>query len=200
MIGGTLYQTEGSQYDLEDLRRLAANLGLEGRVGFTGFVDEPAAAMRALDVVVHASTQPEPFGLVIAEAMACGRAVVVSGGGGAAELVRPGEDALVHEAGRASALAERIGELARDSALGARAEQSARQRFARAARGSTSADLPPALGQGRPARGQHLSAGIVTAGLETVVATFVRFKRRTPSGVRAVLCGPGARRLAENSD
>jgi len=62
--------------------------------------------------------------------------VVVSGGGGAAELVRPGEDALVHEAGRASALAERIGELARDSALraalGARAEQSARQRFARA--------------------------------------------------------------------
>ena len=199
MIGGTLYQTEGSQYDLEDLRRLAANLGLEGRVGFTGFVDEPAAAMRALDVVVHASTQPEPFGLVIAEAMACGRAVVVSGGG-AAELVRPGEDALVHEAGRASALAERIGELARDSALGARAEQSARQRFARAARGSTSADLPPALGQGRPARGQHLSAGIVTAGLETVVATFVRFKRRTPSGVRAVLCGPGARRLAENSD
>jgi len=126
--------------------------------------------------------------------------VVVSGGGGAAELVRPGEDALVHEAGRASALAERIGELARDSALGARAEQSARQRFARAARGSTSADLPPALGQGRPARGRHLSAGIVTAGLETVVATFVRFKRRTPSGVRAVLCGPGARRLAENSD
>ena len=73
MIGGTLYQTEGSQYDLEDLRRLAANLGLEGRVGFTGFVDEPAAAMRALDVVVHASTQPEPFGLVIAEAMAGGR-------------------------------------------------------------------------------------------------------------------------------
>jgi glycosyltransferase involved in cell wall biosynthesis len=117
VIGGTLYQTEGSQYDLGDLRRLAASLGLEGRVGFTGFVEEPAAAMRALDVVVHASTQPEPFGLVIAEAMACGRAVVVSGGGGAAELVRPGADALVHEAGRASALAERIGELARDPAL-----------------------------------------------------------------------------------
>ena len=136
VIGGTLYQTEGSQYELGDLRRLAASLGLESHVGFTGFVDEPAAAMRALDVVVHASTQPEPFGLVIAEAMACGRVVVVSGGGGAAELVRPGEDALVHEAGRASALAERIGELARDpalrAALGARAEQSARRRFARA--------------------------------------------------------------------
>jgi glycosyltransferase involved in cell wall biosynthesis len=136
VIGGTLYQTEGSQFDLGDLRRLAANLGLDGRVGFTGFVDEPAAAMRALGVVVHASTQPEPFGLVIAETMACGRAVVVSGGGGAAELVSPGEDALVRDAGRASALAERIGELARDpalrTALGVRAEQSARRRFARA--------------------------------------------------------------------
>jgi glycosyltransferase involved in cell wall biosynthesis len=205
VIGGTLYQTEGSQYDLGDPRRLAANLGLDGRVGFTGFVDEPAAAMRALDVVVHASTQPEPFGLVIAEAMACGRAVVVSGGGGAAERVRPGEDALVHEAGRASALAERIGELARNPALRrsagrARGAIGAPALRAGAARGSTSADLPPALGQGCPARGRHLSAGIFTAGLETVVATFVRFKRRTRSGVRTVLCGPGARRLAENSD
>jgi glycosyltransferase involved in cell wall biosynthesis len=136
VIGGALYETEGSQYDLEDLRALAGRLGLAGRVGFTGFVDDAAAAMRALDVVVHASTQPEPFGLVIAEAMACGRAVIVSRGGGAAEIVTPGEDALVHEAGCAYALAGRMVELARDpalrAALGARAAESARARFARA--------------------------------------------------------------------
>jgi glycosyltransferase involved in cell wall biosynthesis len=47
----------------------------------------PADAMRALDVVVHASTDPEPFGLVVAEAMACGRAVTTSGTGGASELI-----------------------------------------------------------------------------------------------------------------
>ncbi|MGH7915738.1 MAG: glycosyltransferase family 4 protein [Candidatus Binataceae bacterium] len=135
VIGGALYETDGSQYDLEELRGLARRLGLIRRVGFTGFVDDAAAAMRALDVVVHASTQPEPFGLVIAEAMACGRAVVVSRGGGAAEIVTPGEDALVHEAGCISSLAGRMGELARDPALratlGARAAQSARRRFAR---------------------------------------------------------------------
>ena len=34
--------------------------------------------MRALDIVVHASTDSEAFGLVIAEAMACGRAVACS--------------------------------------------------------------------------------------------------------------------------
>lgn len=135
VIGGALYETEGSQYDLAQLRGAAARLGLADRLGFTGFVDDAAAAMRALDIVVHASTQPEPFGLVIAEAMACGRAVVVSRGGGAAEIVTPGTDALVHESGCVPALAERMGELARDpalrAALGRAAAQSAQRRFAR---------------------------------------------------------------------
>ena len=54
--------------------QLARSLGVADRVGFTGFVHSPEATFRALDVVVHASTAPEPFGLVIAEAMACGRA------------------------------------------------------------------------------------------------------------------------------
>jgi glycosyltransferase involved in cell wall biosynthesis len=135
LIGGALYETDGSQYQLDDLRRLVAELDLRGRVGFTGFVDDVPAAMRALDAVVHASTRPEPFGLVIAEAMACGRAVVVSEGGGASEIIAPGEDALTHQAGSVSALAERIAELARNPALratlGGRAACSARRRFAR---------------------------------------------------------------------
>ena len=46
------------------------------------------------DVVVHASTQPEPFGLTIVEAMACGRATVVAKAGGAGELFTDGEDAV----------------------------------------------------------------------------------------------------------
>jgi glycosyltransferase involved in cell wall biosynthesis len=67
--------------------------------------------------------------------MACGRAVVISWAGGAAEIVTPGEDALVHEPGCVPELAERMGELVRDpalrAALGAKAAQSARRRFAR---------------------------------------------------------------------
>ncbi len=135
VVGGALYQTAGSQHSVAELRRMAQRMGLGDRVGFTGFVDDAAAAMRALDVVVHASTQPEPFGLVIAEAMACGRALVVSKGGGAAEIVTAGEDALVHEPGSVVELAARVSELVRDpalrAALGARAVRSARRRFAR---------------------------------------------------------------------
>ena len=60
---------------------------------------------RALDVVVHASTKPEPFGRVIVEAMSCGRAVVVAKDGGAAELFEDGVSALASPPGDASALA-----------------------------------------------------------------------------------------------
>ena len=63
----------GSQVSIEELREASTRLGLTGRVGFTGFIDDPAPAIRALDVLVHASTEPEPFGLAIAEGMACGR-------------------------------------------------------------------------------------------------------------------------------
>ena len=120
VIGDALYQTEGSQTSLVELRDIAQRLGISSRVGFTGFVPEPASAMRALNIVVHASTQPEPFGLVIIEAMACGRAVVVSEAGGAAELIDVGVNALSHTPGDAAQLAERITQLAGDSELRAR--------------------------------------------------------------------------------
>lgn len=116
-IGGALYQTNGSQYAPEELRAIAARLGVSDRIGFTGFVAEPASALRALDIVVHASTEPEPFGLVIAEAMACGKAVVASAGGGAAEIISEGETALAHRPGDAAGLAHSIAVLVKDSEL-----------------------------------------------------------------------------------
>jgi len=126
IVGDAMYQTEGSQYSLDELRQLARSLGIDDRVGFTGFVHTPEATFRALHVVVHASTAPEPFGLVIAEAMACGRAVIVSNAGGAAEIVTPGVDALVHAPGDAGDLSTQIAALAGDAELRARLGHAAR--------------------------------------------------------------------------
>jgi glycosyltransferase involved in cell wall biosynthesis len=85
--------------------------------------------------VVHASTEPEPFGLVIAEAMACGKAVIVSNCGGASELVRDRVNALTHTPGDATGLAALIHELAETprlrSQLGEAARRTAEQRFDR---------------------------------------------------------------------
>ena len=139
VIGDGLYQTDCSQRSLAELKATARQLGISERVGFTGFVDQPAAAMRALDIVVHASTEPEPFGLVIIEAMACGRAVIVSEAGGATELIQTKRDtnsainALGHAPGDAKLLAERITQLATDPQLRARLGEAGRatveQRF-----------------------------------------------------------------------
>jgi glycosyltransferase involved in cell wall biosynthesis len=115
IIGGPIYQTGASQFSLAELREMAAHRQLGTRVGFTGRVDDVPAVLRALDVVVHASVEPEPFGLVIAEAMACGRPAIVSRAGGAVEIAQAG--AVFHAPGNAAELAECIDRLARDSAL-----------------------------------------------------------------------------------
>lgn len=135
VIGGALYETRGSEFSPEGLRALAAELGVRDIVGFTGFVEEPASAMRALDVVVHATVVPEPFGLVVAEGMACGRAVITSAAGGAGEIVHEGEDALVHVPGSVDGLAAAIHRLVIDRELrilvGTGGRRSAEQRFDR---------------------------------------------------------------------
>jgi glycosyltransferase involved in cell wall biosynthesis len=117
IIGGPIYQTDGSQWSALELRQEAERLGLSGKVGFTGFLEHAPAAMRCLDVIVHASTQPEPFGMVIIEGMACGKAVIASQGGGAAELFIDGENALAHPPGDSAELALQIERLSRDGEL-----------------------------------------------------------------------------------
>jgi glycosyltransferase involved in cell wall biosynthesis len=143
VIGGPIYETAASQFTLEELRAVATRLGVE--VGFTGFVRDVPAAMRALDIVVHASTAPEPFGLVIAEALACGRAVLTNALGGAGELIREGHDALIWRAGDPRSLADAITRLALDAPLRQRLRAAGRataeRRFARARMGRELAEI-----------------------------------------------------------
>ena len=135
VIGGPIYRTSGSQFSSTELIDLAHQGGIADVVGLIPFQHDPAPVYRALDVVVHASTQPEPFGRTIAEAMSCGRAVVVSNEGGAAELVRDGHDAVAFRPRDANSLAESILGLLEDAALrarlGAAARRTAVERFDR---------------------------------------------------------------------
>ena len=130
VVGGPVYATAGSQRTTEELRAVARSLGILERTGFTGFVEDVPAAMRALDIVVHASTEPEPFGLVIAQAMACARAVVISEAGGAAELVEPEISALTHRPGDAAGLALAMGRLIASAELRARLGEAGRRQAA----------------------------------------------------------------------
>jgi glycosyltransferase involved in cell wall biosynthesis len=132
IVGGPVYRSAAAQVQVDDLRRLAQSMGVSAHLGFVPFQPDPAPVYRALDVVVHASTSPEPFGLVVAEAMACGRAVVATTLGGVAEVA--GQDvASLHTAGDVEDLARAIDRCARDAhlraTLGAAARARAEQQF-----------------------------------------------------------------------
>jgi glycosyltransferase involved in cell wall biosynthesis len=135
IVGGPIYVTAGSQFTGDELERRAAANGLAGRVGFIPFQPDPADVYRMLDVVVHASVRPEPFGLTIVEAMSCGKAVVVAAAGGAQELFTPDYDGVGHSPGDATGLAGAVTRLAGDPALrarlGANARETAVARFSR---------------------------------------------------------------------
>ncbi len=135
IIGGAIYTTRGSQFSEDELRGIAQRLGIATYVGFIGFQKNTAPMFRALDVVVHASTMPEPFGLTIAEGMSCARAVIVSEAGGAAELFTSGHDALGFVPRDARSLKDAMQKLIEDldfrSAIAGRARQTVLTRFDR---------------------------------------------------------------------
>jgi glycosyltransferase involved in cell wall biosynthesis len=108
IIGAPIYSTSGSQFSLPELQALTSDLGIANKIKFLGFQANMADIYLWLDIVVHASTEPEPFGYTIAEAMACGRPVIVSRAGGAAELFLNDVEAVAVTPGDAMNLAVTI--------------------------------------------------------------------------------------------
>jgi glycosyltransferase involved in cell wall biosynthesis len=106
------------------------------KVSFVGSIPyfELLDRYRAADVFVFPSVWNEPFGLPVAEAMACGVPVVATRSGGIVEIVEDGETGLLVERGNAAELAGAIGSLladdARRVAMGRAAAQRANEVFA----------------------------------------------------------------------
>jgi glycosyltransferase involved in cell wall biosynthesis len=135
VIGGPIYDTASSQYRQEELRGMAKELGIEDCVSFVPFHQHIEDVYRALDIVVHASSRPEPFGRTIAEAMATGKPLVASRDSGAAELFVDGIDAIATPSRDAHLLADAIGGLIADpdrrQVVGRAARAAAIERFSR---------------------------------------------------------------------
>ena len=134
IVGGPIYETGAKgQFSASEMQELTRDLRESGHLGLVPFHTNPAEVHRALDVVVHASTRSEPFGRTIVEAMACGRAAIVSRDGGARELFRHECDALGFEPGDSAALAANIFRLVADdglrSSLGKRGRETVIERF-----------------------------------------------------------------------
>ena len=103
---------------LEQLKADAGRL-LGDRARFAGRIEDIPATLRALDVVVNASTA-EPFGLGVLEAQATGRPVVATDSGGVTDFLTDGDNALLVPVGDADAMRRALERVLADPELAAR--------------------------------------------------------------------------------
>lgn len=122
VIGSAMF---GEDVYEQQLRTLTVELGLGDRVTFVGFAEHVESELALLDILVHASVVPEPFGQVVVEGMAAGLAVIASAAGGPLEIVTPERDGLLVPPGDVTALAAALRRLSGDPALRDRLGQAA---------------------------------------------------------------------------
>ena len=98
---------EEQAFEME-LRARAENGTARGRIHFVPFQSPIADVLASLDVLVHTSVKPEPFGRVIVEAMAARVPVIAANSGGVPEIIRHGQDGLLAIPGDASSYLEQL--------------------------------------------------------------------------------------------
>lgn len=120
-----------ADYEVQ-LRQLVHELAIGHIVTFVGAQPKEAlpAYYQQADLLLFTSLWAEPFGRVIVEAMASGAVVVGSATGGAAEIMRHEQNALLFPPGDASALAAQILRLQHNSTLRMHLREQARQSVA----------------------------------------------------------------------
>lgn len=127
LIGAPLFGEHDYEATLLDE---VGRLGLEGRVEFRGFRDDVPAELGRLDVLVHSSMIPEPFGQTVLEGMAAGLPVVVPDAGGPADIVDDGRTGLHYGMADPTSMAGALRRLHGDPLLRARLGDDARAAMA----------------------------------------------------------------------
>ncbi|MDN5752401.1 MAG: glycosyltransferase family 4 protein [Nitrosospira sp.] len=114
------------------LRQQVKDHGLEQRVRFHGYAENPMPLIRAADLMLMCSHW-EAFGRVTVEAMLAGKALIGTASGGTTELIQDGETGLLYKRGNPTELADKIQYLYENpherARLGAAAQRWAENRF-----------------------------------------------------------------------
>ncbi len=125
VIGAALF---GEDEYAASLPNLAERLSIADRVDFVGFQNDVFGVLAELDVLVHASTLPEPFGQVVIEGMAAGLPVIAAAAGGPTEIITDDVDGILVPPNDPDALARALVRLAGDPQLRSRLGERARRR------------------------------------------------------------------------
>jgi glycosyltransferase involved in cell wall biosynthesis len=143
-------------------KQKALEIGIADRISFAGHRDDMALLLKSIDVFVLPSAIREAFPRSVIEAMACGKPVVVTSGGGAPEAVEDGRSGFVVPPSDPFILAERLNRLAGDPALrktmGAAARNRAETRFGLEQNARRTQDLYRSILEGRKRVGYRMQS------------------------------------------
>ncbi len=111
LLVGEAGSTKKDKEYLKLLQNMAKKPSLNNHVFLTGNRNDIAEIMSASDIVVHSASEPEPFGLVLAEAMATGTALIATKAGGPLEIIKDGITGLLIPMKSASSIRDAIQKL-----------------------------------------------------------------------------------------
>ena len=127
---GSFFQQNGQEFEdvryREEIKRLATDLGIADRVVFTGFRGDVERVLAELTVSVQPSLS-EGLSNTLLESMAAGAPVVATRVGGAAEVIRSGENGLLVPPGDPGSIAEAVCRMLEAPALANQLGQAARR-------------------------------------------------------------------------
>lgn len=118
----------GEDWRLDELKSRAVELGIADRITWAGYRSDIPEVMAALDLLVLPSVRPEPFGMVVLEAMASGRPVIATAHGGPLETIIDGETGYLVPPAHPDDLANALRQLANDPDLCERQGKNGRAR------------------------------------------------------------------------
>jgi glycosyltransferase involved in cell wall biosynthesis len=98
---------EDIQYK-EKLDTLIKELGLESNIVFTGYIKNVSDYLNILQIVLHTSIDPEPFGRVIIEAMSLSKPIIASNDGAIPEIIENEKSGLTFRPGDHEHLAQLV--------------------------------------------------------------------------------------------
>lgn len=114
IIGST---SDGNIRYKKQLTKMVDDSGFSNRIIFTGYIPDVSTFYKIIDVCVHCSIEPEPFGLVITEAMSYGVPVIASNLGAPKEIITDGENGYIVKPTETEELADTIIKLLVDDSL-----------------------------------------------------------------------------------
>jgi len=109
--------SDGSEKYFKQVMKLIKDLNLVNNIILTGYRNDVPALMNLMDIVVHASIRPEPFGMVLIEAMAMKKPVVATKAGGPLDIVIDGTTGLLVPISDSKKMAEAIIKILKDPQL-----------------------------------------------------------------------------------